>query len=75
MHEDLESWTIATFPYTVQVHVELNFWRYVEWLEENVGVHWVDWDINTSRGPGHIMWYNFEFKHEDDKVKFILRWV
>ncbi len=44
-------------------------WDHWEWLDHEIGAdHWL-WD------PIDSITERYYFKHEEDKVKFILRWL
>ncbi len=61
-------------PYPHVVVVEKNFFLYKEWkewLNENVGPLYDNWSIAS----GQYGKYHFRFKREEDKVKFILKWL
>ena len=49
----------------------------INWLESEVGKKEVDWIwLFVSRtGPSEKGQWRVEFKREEDKVKFILRWL
>ncbi len=65
-------------PYPHVIIVEKNFFLYKawkEWLNENVGLGperlYGDWTLALSQYGK----YHFMFKREEDKVKFILKWL
>lgn len=46
-----------------------------KWLFSEVGNEYIEWAW-TLHFPAHSFAYDkFEFKHEEDKIKFILRWM
>ena len=64
------------FQFVVSIQ-DYNFWKVVDnkcrrWLLSNVGINHEDWEWWWD---GSVRSYKFEFKHEEDKVKFILRWL
>ncbi len=52
----------------------LNIWTYElgYWLLYNIGTNHVNWEWWWD---GKDICWKFEFKEEEDKVKFILRWL
>ena len=46
------------------------------WLIANVGPDEVDWRLKPNNWwpPRNIKNFNLEFKREEDKIKFILKW-
>ncbi len=50
-------------------------WSYdlAYWLLFNVGSNHINWEWLWESYP--VMCWKFEFKEEEDKVKFILRWL
>ncbi len=47
-----------------------------DWLIEVIGSEDVDWEYSFNRPNNRVEWYRIiRFKHEEDKIKFILRWM
>lgn len=58
----------------------VNIWTYelAYWLLYNIGTNHEDWEWwwdSEWPSSGHSAGWKFEFKEEEDKVKFILRWL
>ena len=47
----------------------------VEWLDLNIGVEGDDWTFGLYAGKNYHMCDKFSFKNEEDRVKFILKWL
>jgi len=69
---DSKTWAPSrppVFPYSVHISSKVR-WKggITKWLLENIGISARDWDYS---------WYKNElqFKTEEDRVKFILRWM
>lgn len=59
-------------PYTVSLNA-INgpmFWNMFNWLNANVGRRYGPWNWRWNGDN-----WGFDFEHEDDKVRFILRWI
>ena len=44
-----------------------------EWMKDNIGKQCEDWEMISS--DSMYVKHQFFFKHDEDKVKFILRWL
>lgn len=74
MHEYLDSY-VDSFPYQVNVDLTDPKWFFCneckDWLIENIGELYDKWQMDRDQYSK----YYFRFKNEEDKVKFILRWL
>lgn len=69
MSSDQSNWLKYEAKLLIKESIKCNLDEIVPWLTNNIGESYVDWDIILS---GSII---FRFKNEEDKVKFILRWI
>lgn len=74
MHEHYDSYR-EPYPYVVILKTRNSFYDYISWLEENIGEHWVEWNIQTSQGIGLVNCYLFKFVTKENAMAFKLRWL